>query len=337
MVRPLRIALTIGPAGYGGTATYAGGLAAGLARRHDVALVTVGSAAAKAALGFEPAAHIQVSERRAVGQLQVAALRRRLVATRADLFHGTRQVLPLHSPVPTVLTFHDDYALTRRGDYDLLKRYLLPPVYRRSLRIASAVVVLREEMAETASRFVSAGVDVVATGAAVPAKLAEAPSVRPAAVLPERYALAVGDGSPRKNLGALLDDWGRVRAATGLGLVVAGGRRASAELRNRLASEPGVVFVPEPSWGELAHLYSAATVVVEPSLEEGFGFAQIEAAHFGRPYVPLRDQVDSVRAIADALAAGDHGSGAGVGAQPGWDDVAARVVAVYRAVLSRDG
>lgn len=340
---PLRVALTIGPSGYGGIATYSRELAIALARRTDVALVTVGSRVARdelAALRDHESrggtgGHVELADGRLVGQLGVLTLRRQLVVAGVHVFHGTRHMLPLFSPVPTVLTFHDDFAVTRRGDYDVLKRVFLPGLYRRTLRSADAVVTLAAEMSPLAGAYARAGVPIVNAGAAAPSVLTDAVAVRPATRLPERYALVVGDCSPRKNVESLLDAWDAVDTATGLALVVAGGRSASPALRARLADGPRRVLVAEPSWGELAELYAAAALVVEPSAAEGFGFPRAEAAHFGRPYLPLHDVADIGAAIRDALEADARGTARDLGRAPDWDEVADRTAAVYRAVACR--
>lgn len=329
-IEPLSIAVTIGPAGHGGTATYTRELTRALMARGDVALITVGSAAAYDQLtlddGRTPSAHVDLPENRLAAQSRVAVLRRTI--RDVDVFHGTQQVLPFRSPVPTVLTFHDDYTITRRSDYELVKRVTLPAIYRRTLRIADAMVTLAPTTIEVASRYARPGVPIVCAGAAVPSALRDAKPTAPARALPVRYALVVGDCSPRKQVDALLDAW-----TDRLDLVVAGGGLASLELLARLRSH-GCHFVESPSWSELAHLYRGATVVVEPSADEGFGFTRIEAAHFGRPYVACREHPDLASAVALAEIEGNGHTGA-PSAEPhdSWDAVADRTVAVYRSVI----
>lgn len=334
--RPIRVALTIGPAGHGGTASYSRELARALTARDDVDVVTIGTAAALDETGCRPAAHVELPGRRLLEQTAVALLAPRLGRERIDVIHGTRQLLPQWGPVRSVLTFHDDYALTRSADYDLAKRVLLPPLFRRSLRRADAVVTLQPTTAAAARRYVRAGVPVVDAGAAVASVLRDAEPVSPDTPLPDRYALVVGDANPRKNVDALLDAWPAIEHATGLALVVAGGRVASPELLARLRSGRPATFVRLPDWAELAHLYQHAALVVDPAHDEGFGFTRVEAAHFGVPFTAVRDHPDALGAVEAGLsgraAAGTPSSEPTVAT---WEQVADRTVAVYRDVLGR--
>jgi glycosyltransferase involved in cell wall biosynthesis len=330
---PIRVAVTIGPTGHGGTASYSRELVRALLDRDDVSVVTVGTSAALAESGCRPDEHVTLPSRRVLEQASVATSARRLRRHDVDVVHGTRQLLPLRCSLPTVLTFHDDYVLTRPNDYDRIKRLLLPPLFRASMRRADAVITLHPDTAVTARSYVRSGVAVVDAGASVPSALSEAtPTAPPGPALPERFALVVGDANPRKNVGALLDTWPAIESPTGLALVVAGGRVASPELLTRLRSGRPARFVHLPTWGELAHLYRHAALVVDPAHDEGFGFARIEAAHFGVPFVAAREHPDVATAVRSAL---DPARAGAAQSPPSWALVAERTVAVYRDVLGR--
>lgn len=327
--RRLRVAITIGPAGPGGTATYARELTDALARRDDVDLVVVGSDDARSELRQPVADHVSVPRLRLAEQTAVAALGPVLSRRGVDIVHGTRQLVPLFVSPPRVLTFHDDYAFTRRSDYDIIKRLLLPPIFRRSLAVANAVLTLSDDVAAVARGYVGDTTPVVDAGAAVSSALAGA-AVGPS-IVPEPYALVVGDAGPRKRVGWLLDRWEAVEATTGLSLVVAGGRAADAELSMRLERST-VVFRRLPDDDELATLYTHATMVIDASTTEGFGFPHVEAAHFGAPYIALRTDDDPLTAIAAALA-DDPADADAVRSPTTWDEVADRTVALYHRVL----
>lgn len=108
---------------------------------------------------------------------------------------------------------------------------------------------------------------------------------------PRGYVLFVGTLEPRKNLGRLLDGYGRLRARTPNvpPLVIAG--RPGADARTSLdaiARPPlrGHVeyrgYVPQE---ERQRMYAGARVLVLPSLEEGFGMPALEAMSLGIPVV----------------------------------------------------
>ncbi|TDT15633.1 glycosyltransferase involved in cell wall biosynthesis [Ilumatobacter fluminis] len=325
----MRVAVTVGPTGYGGTATYARELVAALDRRRDVDVVALGSDDAIAELSVQPSEVIAVPARRSVEQLGVAVAARRLHDANVDVVHATRQLVPFGLRVPTVLTFHDDFALTRPDDYDRLKRVVLPPLFRRSLRHADAVVTLDARMASLATEYVPAETPVVDAGAAVPGVLASATPTSPAVRLPDRFALTVGDGNPRKGIAELLDVWPTIAETTGLPLVVAGARVATPALLERIEEEKTAVLVSQPDWGELAHLYRSATLVVDGSYDEGFGFASIEAAWAGTRFVAVRRHRSIEQGIIDALA-----SPAPAAFVSSWDEVADRTVGVYRRLIT---
>ena len=332
--RPLRVGLTIGPPGPGGIGSYARELATALSRRADIELVTIGSATARDELGTDRGDHIVVRGGRSVEQASVVTLGPVVRRRDIDVVHSTRHVLPAGGRIARVLTFHDDYLFTRADDYDLAKRLVLPRLYRRSLSAADAVITLAPELVDVARRYTRRDTCVECAGAAIATGLAEAEPVAPLQELPARFALVVGDAGPRKRVGRLLDEWPAVAAATGIELVVAGGRAATPELRARL-ERPPAVFVPMPSDAELAYLYGRAELVVDAAAAEGYGFPQVEAATFGVPHVAIRTDepvLGHVRAAIDAPPRPAVGRAAGGDT---WDDVAERTVAIYRRVIEQ--
>lgn len=327
--RRLRVAITIGPSGPGGIGLYARELATALARRDDVETLVIGTEAARRELGTTPAAFIRMRGGRLGEQTGVAALGPILRRRRVDLVHGTRHVVPMAASPPRVLTFHDDFVFARASEYDPVKRTLLPAVYRRSLAVADAVVTLSSEVAAVAREHVGDHVPVTDAGAAIATDLAAASTSSVPDGTPARYALVVGDAGPRKRIDRLLDAWTDVESATGLSLVVAGGRAASPDLVTRL-ERSAATFVRLPSTADLAALYHHATLVVDAAAAEGFGFPRVEAAHFGVPYLVLGDGDDPASLLGAAL---DDAATAPEVAATTWDQVAERTMAVYRRVL----
>ena len=105
--------------------------------------------------------------------------------------------------------------------------------------------------------------------------------------LEKSYLLYVGTVEPRKNLDALLDALGRVREKRpGTQLLVAGRWGwGPAGLASRLRQEPGVVWDGALSELDLRRAYTGASLLVYPSLYEGFGLPPLEAARVGTPSV----------------------------------------------------
>ena len=98
------------------------------------------------------------------------------------------------------------------------------------------------------------------------------------------YVLTAGGASERKNLEGLAEGWPLVHAARpDVTLVLAGPPHPR---RTELfGSLPGVRLVGRVADGILPGLYAAASVVVVPSLVEGFGLPALEAMATGVPVV----------------------------------------------------
>jgi len=202
----------------------------------------------------------------------------------ADVIWAPAMVVPPRS-APLVVTVHDlDFIahperLSRRG------RSFFPRAWQVTMDRADRIVCPSDA---TASQVRSQGVEAERVST-VPwgvdptiATEDEIRSVRQRNQLPEQFALWVGTAEPRKNLGGLVDAFGRID----LPLVVAGpqgwvvdSRDLSAPLGARV-HRLGVV-----NDSDLRSLYAAATVFVFPSLAEGFGLPVLEAMAQGTAVV----------------------------------------------------
>jgi glycosyltransferase involved in cell wall biosynthesis len=107
----------------------------------------------------------------------------------------------------------------------------------------------------------------------------------------------VGGFGPHKNLPALLDSFARL-AVPDLQLVLVGEYRNEvfhttyAQLREqieRLGIQDRVVFTGYLSDDDVAVLLNLATVLVLPSLMEGYGLPAVEAAACGCPVIATRE------------------------------------------------
>lgn len=98
------------------------------------------------------------------------------------------------------------------------------------------------------------------------------------------YALHAGGASRRKNLAALADAWPAIRSARPeLTLVLSGPENAE---RTRLfAHLPGTLLVGRVPAASVPSLVAGASVVVVPSLYEGFGLPALEAMAARTPVV----------------------------------------------------
>lgn len=229
----------------------------------------------------------------------------------SGMVHATSLLAPLHrhdasTGEQTVVTIHDAVAWTRPD--------LLPSRYaswsrgmgKRAERYADAIVVPTHAVADELSDHLSIRGRVRVIGGAPGSDLRLAPDAaarRQQHGMPDEYLLAVAGWEPRKGLEALIR--GLADAGThGIPLIIVGaGSAAEPELRE-VAKDAKVDpqrirscdhLPPE----DLSAIFAGATIVVQPSLEEGFGLAMLEAFAFARPVV-LSDSPALVEVAADA-------------------------------------
>jgi glycosyltransferase involved in cell wall biosynthesis len=104
--------------------------------------------------------------------------------------------------------------------------------------------------------------------------------------VPGAYLLFVGSRAPYKNFNALLRAFHASGLDQSMQLVVAGGGVLTEEehaVALQLGVENRLVIFPQITDQHLAEAYSAATLLVYPSLCEGFGFPPLEAMAAGCP------------------------------------------------------
>jgi glycosyltransferase involved in cell wall biosynthesis len=221
-----------------------------------------------------------------------------------DVVIGCKHLVPRTGP-PRVLVVHDVLTITRARENALPKRILLPYQYRHSLHDADRLVAVsaatRDRLAALDVRW-AAKCDVVPNGMST--HLATVTPEAPFPAPPRPFALAVGDLSPRKNLGLLTRLWHDDRPG-GLDLVVVGpdGGGDTAARDALLALEPTgrVHWIRGAADPVLRWCYEQAAVVVFPTREEGFGLPLLEARTFHAPVVASTD------AALREVAAGDPG------------------------------
>ena len=213
-----------------------------------------------------------------------------------DVVHFTNGMVPLASPVPTVVTIHD-MSLTLYPRYHPTRRVLLNrPLVDLAARRADAIITVSQ----------SAKRDIVRLYGLPPDRVhvvheAAAPSFRPVHDsterervrrrygLADRFILYVGTIEPRKNLPNLIEGFARRRRAGDLPhqLVCAGPYGwLSGDIEERierLQVEDAVRFTGYVPFEDLPALYSLAEMFVFPSLYEGFGLPVIEAMACGTP------------------------------------------------------
>ncbi len=270
-----------------------------------------------------------------------------------DVVQGAKHLVPRAAGTATrLLTVHDMNPLDRPGDFGRLKRVGLRRPYLASIADADVLTCVS---AATRSRLAAWAPESEARAEVVrlacsPALLAARPQEVPE-LAGRRFALVVGDSSPRKNLALAFRLWPAVAAERpGAVLAVVGPPSwgpSQLGAAAPLVADGRVVLLGHRSDAELAWLYRSASALLCPSQLEGFGLPVVEGAAFGVPVLAsddpamaevsgpgtLRLSPHDVGAWRDAVLAALDGRLAAPAAEPRtWDDVAAETVQAVRRV-----
>ena len=215
---------------------------------------------------------------------------------RWDVIHGVKHLLPKYSRAfVRVLTVHDTILLDRPQDFGWAKRTLLKRHYVDSIDEADCVVSVSQATADRLQAQVSSSIGKTHVVRLVGAGTLDHISASPIEALSgRRFALVVGDPSPRKNLRLLASIWPEVRAAVPDAVLAIVGPRgwgtvAGTEEIGELVSAGSAVELGHISNAELRWAYENAAVTLCPSLLEGFGLPVAEARRAGSPVISSSD------------------------------------------------
>jgi glycosyltransferase involved in cell wall biosynthesis len=212
----------------------------------------------------------------------------------ADLYHGTKNAVPLSAPCPSVVTIHDLAVYHHPETFAAAQRWHLRAHTPQAARVARAILTVSEHSAaDLRARFPRAAAKVQAVPNGVSERFR--PVTDAAALQAFRARYGLGDGplvaylgtlQPRKNVELLAAAFGRVADdLPGAELVLAG--RIRPGYRPNLPRERVRLIGPLPD-AELPLFYSTVAVLVNASLYEGFGLTLVEAMACGCPVIALR-------------------------------------------------
>lgn len=212
-----------------------------------------------------------------------------------DVVHAPSPTLPPSGGAALVATIHDLAPLRFADRYPRSVRLGLKQEVRFATREADRVICPSESTAAELSDLLGVGGDrirVVPHGVSMPVPDAvEAEAFVAKRGIPEPYVLWVGTQEERKNVGTVIEAFGRVAARdSSVSLVLHGNQGwLGDEVAERIHTLglQSRTFASEGSLtrAEMAFLYSRATVFVFPSLYEGFGLPVLEAMACGAPVV----------------------------------------------------
>lgn len=228
--------------------------------------------------------HYSLSE-----QLQLPKLLKDL---KSDLLYTLHFNTPILSKIPTVVTVHDLIkssftgrdTTTRAPWLYALKRFGYNHVIQKTLTSAEDIVVPTNTVKN----------DILASFPVVPPErifpVAEAPDeifrhpVKSDLVLPKKYILFVGNAYPHKNLSVLLEAFSRLEDKSYHLVIVA---KRSPFLSKALSpfDQSRMVIFSDLSDSNLVYVYTQASVLVTPSLMEGYGLVGLESLMVSTPVI----------------------------------------------------
>ena len=231
-----------------------------------------------------------------IGWMQMCAARA-LDAVRPDVAHFTNGMIPIGSPVSTIVTIHD-MSLRLYPQCHPVRRLLLNrPLMHVAIRRATSIVTVSESARRDLLRLHGVAGDRVSVvhEAASPAfhpidDRAELDRVRALYKLPPRFVLYVGTIEPRKNLPRLVDAFAAARARGMAHHLVCVGpygwsSRDLSRRVERLGLNGVVHFTGYARFEDLPAIYNLGDFFVFPSLYEGFGLPVVEAMASGIPVI----------------------------------------------------
>jgi glycosyltransferase involved in cell wall biosynthesis len=231
-----------------------------------------------------------------IGWMQLRA-QRALDALRPDIAHFTNGMMPVASPVSTIVTIHDMSLRLYPRCHPVRRLLLNRPLMHVAIRQAASIVTVSESARRDLLRFHGIPADRVSVvhEAASPAfrpitDRAWLDRVRSRYGLPSRFLLYVGTIEPRKNLLRLVEAFAQARRR-GIPhhLVCVGpygwSSRDLAGRIDRLGIAGAVHFTGYAPFEDLPVLYNLGEFFIFPSLYEGFGLPVVEAMASGLPVI----------------------------------------------------
>jgi len=225
-----------------------------------------------------------------------------MVSARAglDVLFCPVNVVPLASPVPSVVTVHDLAFLAYPEAFHAAKRRYLTAMTRLSVRRARHIIAVSAHTRDDLVHHFGVRperITVIPNAADERYRPADSPEgitrFKAANNLPDRFVLFVGTLEPRKNLRRLIEAFALLSGDDpDVKLVIVG---ASGWLTSDLAPlvqtrglSNHIIFAGYVPDDDLPRWYQAATVFCYPSLYEGFGLPVLEAMGCGTPVVTSR-------------------------------------------------
>lgn len=231
------------------------------------------------------------AERRAVRYAwEQAVLPLQLLRLQPDVVHSLGYVVPLAAPVKQVVSVPDLNFIGHRGWQNAAGRRAFQFFVQRSVRRANHVITISEFSRAELLRYLGVPARKVtvihlAGRATAPLPAAHSDGQSSRANIAGPYILAFSSLSTHKNMRRLLEAFDHIAPAVPHSLVLVGHLPRNEAIREGLtrAGTNKVHFTGYIPRGEVESLMRNASLLVFPSLYEGFGLPVLDAQHAGVP------------------------------------------------------
>ena len=239
------------------------------------------------AIGIEEVIPVGLNTGSAAGKLfsEHFSLPRRVGKEGFDLLHLPAFGGNTTGDIPYAVTVHDMAFMARPKWFPLLRSMYYRLHFPKVASGASLVIADSDFTVTEIKKYLN--LDASRVYLSAPPNTSDDLLFRKSYGVTGKYILATSTIEPRKNTDALLEAWPSIRKVhPDLTLVIAGrwgwGRK---ETKLALMNTPGVRWVNSIPDSELMSAFSGSSLLVYPSLYEGFGLPPLESAAAGVPFV----------------------------------------------------
>jgi len=250
----------------------------------------------------------QIAEQQSPNQIEIIPVRSLCLSLRqhiefrrlpknADLYHYPHFDMPLTMrDLPLVITIHDIYPLTVPGYCSALKRSYFQRLTKHNVHRAARVIAISEHTKKDLIQHLQLPAEKITV---IPQSHAPQfqpiedthllESIRQKYSLPNQFILYTGNHKLHKNLPRLLQAFAQLKDSLrkNFPLVLTGKITSDAQhllqIADKLNIQNQIRFTGWLDQQDLPVIYNLASLVVLPSLYEGFGLATLEAMACGIP------------------------------------------------------